>query len=471
MISWVMSADSYSSDTIIAVATAPGRGAVGLVRISGPNALSIIEKFCRRANVPGSLDGPPTEAGDAPPFARSPRKQFFCKISDASDADLDTGLVVYFPGPHSYTGENTAELSLHGNRLLLRDFVRAVTDSGLARPADAGEFTRRAFLHGKMDLAQAEAVRRIVDARSEFELKSGRRALAGELSRMVSRFRSALIGLKAETEAEVDFSDEDLTFESREKRRLRVESLLGEIEKIVEGGQAALRLADGFQIALAGVPNAGKSSLLNRMLGWDRSIVSETPGTTRDYVTEEFQIDGVSVRLVDTAGLRATEDSVEEEGVRRSKKEIHRSEIVLHVIDGSRPDYAEPFEARPNVIDVVNKSDQLHADSAWKRLKGSGVLVSCVTGRGFDELRNTIHKMMFAGVSHEPMLLEERQRYHFLKIRDALRAVLSLWNDRAPDEITALEIDRALEHCGEITGRISTEEILGRIFSLFCVGK
>lgn len=467
MISWAMSADSIHSDTIIAVATAPGRGAVGIVRVSGPNALPILKKFCRSAATSPASPG----IHSIPDFSRSPRKQFFCSITDAFGADLDTGLVVFFPGPRSYTGEDTAEFSLHGSRLLLRDFVRVVTDSGLARPADAGEFTRRAFLNGKMDLAQAEAVRRIVDARSEFELKSGRRALAGELSRMVSRFRSALIGLKAETEAEVDFSDEDLTFETRERRRLRVQSLLDEIEKIVEGGQAALRLADGFQIALAGVPNAGKSSLLNRMLGWDRSIVSETPGTTRDYVTEEFQIDGVSVRLVDTAGLRDTGDSVEEEGVRRSKKEIHRSEIVLHVIDGSRPDYAEPFEARDNVIDVVNKSDKLHPESGWERVKERGVLISCNTGEGLESLRAAIHARMFAGASHEPMLVEERQRYHFLKIREALRTVLTLWNDNAPDEITAIEIDRALEHCGEITGRISTEEILGRIFSLFCVGK
>ncbi len=345
-----------------------------------------------------------------------------------------------------------------------------------ARPADPGEFTRRAFLNGKLDLPQAEAVRRIIEAKSQFELRASQKLLAGELSRLVSRFRSTIISLKAETEAEVDFATEDLTFETKAERISRIVALEAEIAKIVERAAGTTRAASGFQIALMGVPNAGKSSLLNRMLGWDRAIVSDIPGTTRDYLAEEIELDGVTVRFVDTAGLRATTNQVEAEGVRRSESEIKRSRLVLHVIDGARPAYPLPpvpeTASDPALLYVLNKKDALVPD-AWA--PGSGmdtVVISCATGDGLDLLREKIRGHLFASINlTDPLLLEERHRFHFLECRSALNRAHQLLTDNAPAEIVALEIDTALRHTGEVTGRITDEEILGRIFSMFCVGK
>ena len=466
---------SSSDDTIVAVATGTGNAAIGVVRISGSRTAALLELLCRI----GSSES-------VPDFRSRPRQALLCSILDRDGDPIDTGLVTYFPAPASYTGEDVAELALHGNNLLLRRCVDAlVSPHGpagsppLARPAEPGEFTRRAFLNGKLDLSQAEAVRRIIEAKSEYELRAGRRLLTGQLSRLVSRFRSALISLKAETEAEVDFSTEDLTFESRTERLERVRALVGEIEGILERAAGTTRAASGFQIALMGVPNAGKSSLLNQMLGWERAIVSDVPGTTRDYLAEEIQFEGVSVRFVDTAGLRDTNDSVEAEGVRRSHSEIQRSQIVLHVIDGARPAYQLP-ELPPGkgdplaVFFVINKSDALNAN-AWRPSpdeKNRTLSVSCLTGDGLPVLRDGIKSTIASSVgSTDPLLLEDRHRFHFEATRAALENVVRLMGEEAPAEIIALEIDTALHHTGAITGRITEEEILGRIFSTFCVGK
>ncbi len=452
-------------DTIIAASTPPGRGALGIVRLSGPAVLEVLSRHCIRRG---------GAKGDAEYFRAHPRRSIFCDIVDENGAMIDEGLVVFFAGPASYTGEDGAEISLHGNPLLLRRFIMSVLTGEGLRPADAGEFTRRAFLNGRMDLTQAEAVARVIEARGDYELNAGRKLLTGELSRMVSRFRSGLISLKAETEAEVDFSTEDLTFESREQRRVRVEKLIVDIDSILERADSTARLTDGFQVALAGIPNAGKSSLLNMMLGWERAIVSPIPGTTRDYVSEELQLDGVVLRIVDTAGLRESEDRVEEEGVRRSRKQIAESRIVLHVIDASMPSYEAPeLPGGASVIHVHNKIDQLNEEQAGEiSMDGNNVRLSCKTGDGMDDLKDALRNIIFSdGAKSDPLLLEDRHRFHFSRTRDSLAKVLELWEHGAPDEVTALEIDNALDHTGRITGTISNEEILGRIFSLFCVGK
>ncbi|MEQ9363755.1 MAG: GTP-binding protein, partial [Leptospirales bacterium] len=352
-------------------------------------------------------------------------------------------------------------------------------DERPVRPANPGEFTRRAYLNGQLELTRAEAVHRIVTARTHLELAASRKNLYGEVSRLVSRFRSAIIHLKAETEAEVDFSTEDLTFESLDARKVRVRELVRQLEAIIERGRETERLRAGFQVALVGVPNAGKSSLLNRMLGWDRSIVSPVAGTTRDYVSEEIELDGVQLRFVDTAGLRTTDDQIEEQGVRLSRRTMQQSQVVLHVIDGERAPYEFPeLETGGAIVHVFNKLDlrdayaehEVYRQVAAEDLR---VSVSCETGAGFEELRAQLRKLLFQNptVAENPLLLEDRHRYHFTHIKEALAKVLELWELGAPDEITALEIDRALEHTGAVAGRIDNEEVLGRIFSVFCVGK
>ncbi len=477
-----------ADDTIVAVATPSGHGAIGLVRISGPGTLRLLGRFCRSVHEP-------TQSGEqlTVHLTRHPRRAVLCRLVDVQGHALDEGLVVFFRGPRSYTGQDAAEISLHGNPHLLRAFVLGVLESGLARSAEGGEFTRRAFLAGKLDLTQAEGVRRLIEARSEYEARAGRRLVAGALSRLVSRLRSGLVGLKAETEAEVDFSTEDLTFASMEERRARLDRLVELIDEINERGRAAGRVVSGLQMALAGVPNAGKSSLLNQIVGWERAIVSEVPGTTRDFLTEELHIGGSVVRIMDTAGLRHTEEMIEKEGVRRSRREIEKSHIILHVIDGSRPAYPEldEFCGRPEVINIINKCDILHS-AAWSAVVGEAgppgpapdpqgpresevapvVRVSCRTGEGLDELRERIAKRVRASYpTGDPILLEDRHREHLLRVRGALLRVRELWDEAAPQEIVAIELDAALEEIGRISGGVTTEEILGRIFSEFCVGK
>lgn len=487
---------SQDSDTIIAISTAPGTGAVGMVRISGPDVLEVLRRHCR---------GPVSKR--APDFHEHPRCAFLCGVfrsetaanassesrtaRDANERDagdgaaIDEGLVTYFSGPNSYTGEDTAELTMHGNPLILQEIVGALLEASAKidlrplRPAGPGEFTRRAYLNGRLELTRAEAVHRIITARSRLELAASRKNLYGEVSRLVSRFRSAIIHLKAETEAEVDFSTEDLTFESLDARKARVRDLVSQLDTLIERGRETERLRAGIQVALVGVPNAGKSSLLNRMLGWDRSIVSPVAGTTRDYVSEEMQLDGVFLRFVDTAGLRATEDKIEEAGVRLSQRTMQQSQLVLHIIDGERDVYEFPQLDSPGaIVHVFNKLDlrDAYAEFAQYRERvgeDAHVSVSCENGAGFDLLRAKIRELLFQNqdVVENPLLLEDRHRYHFTHVRDSLAKVLELWNQGAPDEITALEIDRALEHTGAVAGRIDNEEVLGRIFSVFCVGK
>ena len=462
-----------SSETIIAASTPAGHGALAVVRVCGPGTLRFLSRFCRPTVLPADAD----EGQVAAYFAARVRRSVLSRILDPRGETLDEGLILFFAGPQSYTGEDTAELSFHGNPHLVRAFVLGVIESRLARSAEGGEFTRRAFLSGKIDLTQAEGVRRIIEARSEYEARAGRRLLSGALSTRLSRLRSGLVGLKAETEAEVDFSTEDLTFTTIPERRNRVSELVTQIDDIAERGRLANRAVQGLQLAIAGVPNAGKSSLLNQILGWERAIVSEIPGTTRDFVTEELHIEGTVLRIMDTAGLRESIEEVEREGVRRSRREIERSQIVLHVIDGSRAAYPDigDFVDRPEVVNVLNKTDSLHPE-AWGRQGAiptpSLVRVSCKTGDGLGDLRNAIAlRVRDSCPPGDPILLEDRQREHLAQIRDALMRTQELWNQQAPQEIVAIELDTCLEQIGLITGRVTTDEVLGRIFSMFCVGK
>lgn len=485
---------SEVDDTIVAISTPGGRGALGVIRVSGPFARTIVSKYIRassflKSDQPFSLENWTRQVNDHPGIAR------YVVVIDSDGSVLDDGIAVFFKGPRSYTGEDTLELSLHGNPVLLRSITGLFAQEPGVRPAEPGEFTRRAFLNGKMDLTQAEAVRRVIEGRSIYEVQAARKNLSGDLKERTERLRDDLIELKAETEAEVDFSTEDLTFSSRQERVQKINSIVSDLEKFEQQSRNTNQMISGFRIALAGIPNAGKSSLMNRILGWDRAIVSETPGTTRDYLTEEIQIDGVAVRFIDTAGLRESIDPVESEGVKRTKEELKNSDLILHIIDGSIAPYDLSFDSdipSGRMLHIINKLDQLHpfyqsmiqdstgmkrADQpAVFRSSGDGsesIVLSCKENRGLELLHEEIHKRIFAqsGEEASPFLLEERQLYHVQRIKQSLLKVLELWEMEAPDEIAGIELDLALEHAGEISGRIDHEEILGKIFSTFCVGK
>lgn len=435
--------------------------------MSGPAALSISSSFLFSKNKFLT----PTEI--------RPRVAIQC-VFQVGARKVDQILFFYFKGPNSYTGEDLCEFHFHGNPILLREALDAIFRAG-ARPAKQGEFSRRAFLNEKLDLTEAEAIGRLISARSRFELELAQKNVFGEVSRFISNLRSQLISLKAECEAEIDFSTEDLTYESLEERKSRIETVKSLCQNVISKSDSAEKLIQQLRIVLYGEPNTGKSSLMNLLLGKDRSIISEIPGTTRDYISEEILLEGIPVRLVDTAGVRETTDQIEKLGIERSEKEFQSADIRLVLIDTSKKEEWKEFidknrERLEGSVLVANKIDI--RDSSWDPnlfadLKESTVCeISCKTKEGISILLGAIKKKAGTmGQSEDYVLLEERQRYHFETIVRCLNNTLHLISDGAPAEIYIKEIDYALSEIGEVNGRVDTEEILGRIFSKFCVGK
>lgn len=455
------------NDTIAAVSTASGPGAIGIIRMSGPGALSISSSFLFSKN------------GFLSPSDIQPRIAIQC-VFQIGDRKIDQILFFYFKTPNSYTGEDLCEFHFHGNPILLREALDAIFRAG-ARPAKQGEFSRRAFLNGKLDLTGVEAIGRLISARSRFELELAQKNVFGEVSRLTSNLRSQLISLKAECEAEIDFSTEDLTYESLEERKVRIEGVKTFCQTVIAKSNSAEKVIQQLRIVLYGEPNTGKSSLMNVLLGKDRSIISEIPGTTRDYISEEILLEGIPVRLVDTAGVRETEDHIERLGIERSEKEFQSADIRLFLIDVSKKEEWKKFIAKAKgrlegSILVANKIDI--RDSSWNPNLFSDVKdliiceISCKTKEGIPILLDEIQKKAgIMGHVEDYVLLEERQRYHFETIVRCLDKTLRLIEEGAPAEIYIQEMNYALSEIGDVNGRVDTEEVLGRIFSKFCIGK
>ena len=518
--------------TIVAIVTPPAQSAIGILRLSGKHTLGILNKRCRlkrkRKNDEDALpivtqnphspkkeeivhakalsnslgktvtekeklhnkDGFSTYSGDsfatdkkALSFAHYPRQLLYCSfVAKDETSVIDEGLAVFYESPHSYTGEAAAELFLHGNPLLLRKMLTSILSTGLARLAEAGEFTKRAYLNRKIDLSQAEAVNQIIQARNEWELVAARKNLFGslenrELGRLTLRLRSKLLHLKAEVEAEIDFPSESLTLNAKKQGQEWIQfttQVVGEIDDLLKRAMETERIRSVSQVAIVGAPNAGKSSLLNAILGWDRAIVSTQAGTTRDYISEEIQLAGAAVRFVDTAGLRAAKNLLEQEGIAMARKIIQQSQLVLHVIDGARPPYTleqEPLQKAAQILTVLNKCDQEQAKRHTSYLE-SPLCISCLSGEGLETLRKRICDILFGTLDMQNiLLLETRQQYHLQAISKTLQKCLQLWQQQAPAEIVALELDFCLEQVGAITRPVDNEEVLGRIFSMFCIGK
>jgi tRNA modification GTPase len=442
-----MPSGELAPDTIAAVATPPGRGAIGIIRVSGPKVPAIAKA------VIGKL-----------PQARVAVHADFL---DARGERLDEGLALYFQAPHSYTGEAVLELQGHGGPLVTHAVLEAVLDAG-ARLAEPGEFTRRAFLNGKLDLAQAEAVADLIDAASREAARSALRSLAGEFSAAIQALVAQLTELRALTEAMLDFPEEDVDSLHRDDAQARLARLRAALEDVLEKSRQGSLLRSGIHVVLAGRPNVGKSSLLNRLAGEERAIVTAQPGTTRDALRESIQIEGVPIVVVDTAGLRASRDEVERLGMARTHEEMARADLVLVVLEAGRLEAPEaPLPEGAARITVINKIDLVPGLAAG-RTSGE-VRVSAKTGAGLDALREAILAAAGWGARGETVFLA-RER-HLRALAEARRHLESAARQEAQWEFFAEELRLAQDALGTITGRVGADDLLGEIFARFCLGK
>jgi tRNA modification GTPase len=443
-----MGKDEVARDTIAAIATPIGRGGIGVVRLSGPKVREIAQALTGRL-----------------PKARNAS---LCLIRDARGERIDEGIVLYFPAPHSYTGEAVLELQGHGGPVVMQAVLAACLDAG-ARLADPGEFTRRAFLEGKLDLAQAEAVADLIDAASREAARSALRSLKGEFSAVIGALNAQLIELRALVEAMLDFPEEEVDRLHVDDAAARLARVRAALEELLGKSRQGSLLRSGIHVVLAGRPNVGKSSLMNRLAGEERAIVTPIPGTTRDALHEPLDIGGVPVILVDTAGLRASADEVERLGVARTKHELERADVVLAVFEAG--EIAEPLANLPAEaarIDVFNKAD-LAPGFVAPSTGHAAVVVSAKTGVGLDELRAAIlHAAGWASTGESPFLARERHLRALESARSRLQAAageLRRW------EFFAEELRLAQNALGSITGEFTADDLLGEIFARFCIGK
>lgn len=445
-----------SGDTIAAIATPPGRGGIGVIRISGPA-------------VPDLL---PALLGQAPP----PRQAHFGAFLDSNAQAIDHGLALHFPGPRSFTGEHVLELHAHGSPVVLDQLLRRILELG-ARLARPGEFSERAFLNDKIDLAQAEAIADLIDSTTESAARSAQRSLQGDFSRRIHELVEALIQLRLYVEASIDFTDEDIDFLSEGRIGEQLGSLTERLKAIRASARQGCLLRDGMTVVIAGRPNAGKSSLLNRLTGRDTAIVTAIAGTTRDTLREFIQLDGLPLHVIDTAGLRDdTDDPVEQEGMRRARAEIAAADRILLLIDDHDPGDSEtllgslppelPITRIHNKIDLSGHPPGLSNDG-----NGPRIHLSLKTGVGVDSLIAHLKASVGYDSGAEGVFTARRRHLDALdRARQATDNALARLRTGEP-ELLAEELRLAQHSLGEITGEFTSDDLLGRIFSSFCIGK
>jgi tRNA modification GTPase len=449
-------AAASATDTIVAVATPPGRGAIGVVRLSGPDVPQLARALL------GALP--------------EPRRATLRGFLDAAGAAIDTGLALYFPAPHSYTGEPMLELQGHGGAVVLELVVERAVALGCRR-ARAGEFTERAFLNGRLDLAQAEAVIDLIDAASAAGARAALRSLQGEFSAAVHALVEGLTALRVQVEAAIDFAEEDIEPLAGGGVAARCAELASRLAALLAQSRQGRALTEGITVVIAGRPNAGKSTLLNRLAGHDAAIVSATPGTTRDLLRERILIDGLPLHLIDTAGLRPGGDAIEAEGMRRARAAMAQADRVLFLVDviadptaASLADLREELPAGIPVTVVYNKCDLLAGP--WPADTESALHLSAASGAGLEALR--AHLKAIAGWSGaEEGVIAARAR-HVEALAAALAHLLAAQRELAgcaAPELIAEELRLAQRELGLITGEISSDDLLGRIFGEFCIGK
>ncbi|MBL9169657.1 MAG: tRNA uridine-5-carboxymethylaminomethyl(34) synthesis GTPase MnmE [Verrucomicrobiales bacterium] len=453
------------TDTIAAIATPLGEGGLAVIRISGPTAFEVASQCFVAVRKP---DWKPSEAA-----SHTVHYGHACWRGKP----IDEVLLTVFRAPRTFTREDVVEMSCHGGIVATQQVLQAILASG-ARPAEPGEFTRRAFLNGRIDLAQAEAVADIIHARTELALSAANEQLEGKLSQRINTLRDALMKTLAHVEAHIDFPDEDIAPDTHTQLLQRLQEAVEFMDRLLRTANEGQLLRRGIRAAIVGRPNSGKSSLLNELLGRNRAIVSPIAGTTRDTIEETANVRGIPVVFIDTAGLRESEDLVEQEGIRRSRESLSAAELILQVFDRSEPLHPEDAQqlqalAKRKVIVICNKSDlpsQLTLPSHPHRV----VETSCCTGAGLEQLRDTIKDLSWSGELSSEMLqvtINARHQEALRRARQATQAAAESLAGHLTLEVVAMELHIATNAVGEIVGKTTTEDLLDSIFSQFCIGK
>lgn len=454
----------FSADTIVAPATPPGAGGIAIVRLSGPKAMELLHQVfsptCRTATL-------------------VPRHLYHGHLCDyVRQVTLDEVLAVVMPGPHSYTGEDVAEIHCHGGPLVVRSIIDVLVELG-CRLAHPGEFTQRAFVNGRIDLSRAEAIADLIQARTSGAMQIALAQLGGRLQLEVESYRSVLTELLSFVELHIDFSDEDIDHPDFSQVRLSGVTLSTRMAQLLAGFDQGRVLREGVSVLIVGRPNVGKSSLLNALLGESRAIVTDIPGTTRDTIEEQVVIGGLPLRLVDTAGIRETFDPVEAEGVRRARERLASADLVLLVIDSSQPLTSDDHLAMSacgdrRVIVALSKADLPQHGHDLALFPGPVVELSVHSGAGLDTLRQQISSTFLAtseATQESFFLADRRHREAVLRAHAALTRFLAGLDDNSAAEFLSADLRDALSAIGEVTGETTPDEILHLIFSRFCIGK
>lgn len=461
----------YTEDTIAAIATPPGKGAIGVIKISGEESLSILKKIFKPYNPKTSFES---------------HKLYYGFIVDPRDGKLiDEVMVVYMKKPKTYTREDVVEIYAHSGYYVLKKILELVLTFG-ARPAQPGEFTLRAYLNGRIDLSQAEAIQEIVSAKTEKALQLSLNVLLGKLSEKINQLREKLLEILVQVESAIDFPEEDIEIMEPENLVKKIkEEILPIVEKLIKNYEEGRIYKEGISLVIAGKPNVGKSSLMNALLKEERAIVTPIPGTTRDFLEEEATIEGLPVKLIDTAGLRETEDIVEKIGVERAKEKFKEADLILFLVDVSVPPSKEDYNIfkevkNYNYLLVFNKLDVVpnYLDEWKKEVKNWGVEdfveVSVIERTNFDLLTKKIFEKITSERETEiPEVVPNlRQKIALEKAKEhLLEAINELEKPNPLPELVSIEIRGALSNLSEIIGEVTTEDLLNQIFSTFCIGK
>ena len=445
----------HKSDTICALATAYGQSGIGVIRVTGPLSKSISKKILHQ-----DLE---------------PRYAYYGSFFDNDNNLIDKGVAIAFPGPNSYTGEDVVEFQGHGGVSVIRKLLETIISLDV-RVAEPGEFTKRAFLNGKMDLVQAEAVQDLIQSSSEESALSAVRSLTGEFSEKINQIHSELIALRVFVEATIDFSDEEIDFLESHEVSSKLHSLKVTLLNILESANQGAILRDGIHVAIAGKPNAGKSSLLNSLTKQPSAIVTDVAGTTRDVLKETIQIDGMPIHIIDTAGLHNSDNIIEQEGIRRAHTEINNADVVLLVYDASDKSVdlsilPESVKDKPKIV-IKNKIDLTGSKTGIQKIQNNPeISISAKNGDGINIVRKALAD--FAGLNSNTEGVFLARKRHIIAINETLSFINSAISqlDGGASELVAEDLRQAGMHLGQITGEFSSDDLLGQIFSSFCIGK